>query len=502
MAARPAEAGSAGLDDASEPAEPARLPLCVDLDGTLVRIDTLHEQLARVAIGRPGSLPGLALSLLSGRAAFKRKIAGLGALDPARLPYQEDLLAYLKEEKARGRTLVLATAADEAVAAPIAAHLGIFDAVISSDGADNVKGATKAERLVARYGDGGFAYAGNSFADVPVWKRSGEPILVNAPPRLDAEVSRAMKVSRRFGGEGRGLVRSIIKAIRAYQWVKNVLVFLPLLLAHRLFDRQALVASVLTFFAFSLTASSIYVVNDLTDLDSDREHPRKRKRPFASGDLPLTYGILGPILMVAGLAIAAAFVSIPTLIMLVVYVVLTSAYSTVLKTKPLLDVFILAGLYTIRLLTGGVATRTHVSIWLLGVSLFAFLSLAFLKRASELSAAARDGIRANTRRGYRPEDHDVLMSMGVAAAFLASMILALYLNSPEARALYRSPMWLWFSVPVVLYGQCRLWLSAARGYMTDDPIVYAVKDPTSWVVVLVLAVVFALAMLAPTPGWM
>ena len=478
------------------------LPLCVDLDGTLVRSDTLHEQLVRAVLARPWALPGLGLSLLSGRAAFKRKVSTLGQLDPARLPYHEGLVAWLREEKARGRTLVLATAADESVAASIAAHLGIFDAVVSSNGSHNLKGEHKAERLAERYGKGGFAYAGNSTADIPVWQHSGQRILVNTSRRLDADVARTMEVERRFERGGRGLVRSLIKAIRAYQWVKNLLVFLPLLLAHRISDRAALLASLLTFFAFSLTASSIYLVNDLTDLDSDREHPRKRARPFASGDLPLSYGFLGPALMIAGLTLAAVFVSIPTLVMLVIYVVVTTAYSSVLKTKPLIDVFTLAGLYTIRLLTGGIAAQIHVSIWLLGFSMFAFLSLAFLKRSSELTAAVREALKVNARRGYRPEDHGLLQVMGVAAAFLAALILALYLSSPEARAQYRSPMWLWLSVPIVLFAQCRLWLSSARGEMTDDPIVYAVKDPASWIAILCLVIVFALATLAPAPTWM
>lgn len=472
-----------------------KLPLCVDLDGTLVRTDTLHEQLLLGLTSRPFAMLGLPLSLLRGRAVFKKTLGSLCAIKPAALPYTADFLAYLHHEKASGRKLVLATAADSTIAQAVAQHVGVFDEVLASDGQLNLKGPNKAKVLTERYGPRGFAYAGNSTADIPVWEAAGESIFVNVPRSLDAQVAPTRPPSGRFGGVARGKLRSIIKGIRVYQWVKNILVFAPMVLAHSFTDQATVLASVLVFIAFSLTASGIYVINDLTDLESDRAHPRKSKRPLASGDLPLSYGLLGPVLVLAGLTVSS-LISWPALAMLLVYITVTTAYSTGLKTKPLVDVFILAILYTLRLFTGGVATQTKVSVWLLAFSSFLFLSLAFLKRTSELSAAQASG-KANSRRGYRFEDIAVLQMMGVGAAFISSMVLSLYVSTDIARSQYHEPKWLWLVVPLQLFAQCRLWLASARGQMTDDPIVFAAKDWVCWIVIGLSALVFVAATYGP-----
>ena len=474
-----------------------RLPLCVDLDGTLIRGDTLHEQLLRALIDRPIAALALPFVLLRGKAAFKRRLAEIAPIAAQSLPYQADLLEYLRSERDQGRTLVLATAADRSIAEAVAAHLGIFDRAVGSDGVSNLKGATKAERLTALYGAGGFAYAGNSRADVPIWQKAGEVLLVNVPRSLDAEMATVVPAALRFGRAAPSPLRSLVKAMRVYQWVKNVLVFVPMLLAHALLRPGVVGASVLAFLAFSLTASGIYIVNDLLDLESDRAHPRKRRRPFASGDLPLTYGAAGPALVALGLGLAWTAVSYETCVMLLGYLVVTTAYSTYLKRQPLIDVFTLAGLYSLRVLTGGVATGIHVSVWLLGFSSFVFLSLALLKRVSELKAAA-----VNLRRGYQLADLDLLQTMGVGSAFTASVVLSLYLNTDAARALYAAPAWLWLIVPLQLFAQCRLWLSAGRGYMTDDPIVYALKDRVCWLVFACVGVIFMLATKGPHLSWL
>jgi 4-hydroxybenzoate polyprenyltransferase/phosphoserine phosphatase len=472
-----------------------RLPLCVDLDGTLVRTDTLHEQFLQALVHRPLAALLVVAVLLRGKAAFKRALGRLSPIQPESLPYQYDLVEFLREQKASGRTLVLATASDRGVAEPIAAHLGIFDQTLGSDGVHNLKGRAKAERLSELYGRGQFSYAGNSRADVAVWKEAGEVILVNAPRSVDAEMARAGAVAHRFGKRSSKL-KLLLRATRVYQWVKNVLVFIPLMLAH-VFQTEVLVAAAAMFVAFSMTASAIYIVNDLLDLAADRSHPRKKKRPFASGDLPLSYGVLGPILLGAGLACAWIAISVHAFFMLLIYVLVTTAYSVYLKTRPLVDVFTLAGLYSIRILAGGVATRIHVTIWLLGFSLFVFLSLAFLKRSSELTVAAAEGRTSSGRRAYRPWDENLLRTMGIASAFTASLALSLYLGTDVARQHYLAPIWLWLVVPLVLFALGRLWLSGTRGYMTDDPIVYACKDRVCWIVVACIAIVFVLAMRGP-----
>lgn len=475
-----------------------KLPLCVDLDGTLVKSDTLHEQLLIGLRSRPFAMMGLPFALLGGRAVLKQKLGSLCAIKPEALPYTTDFVTYLEQEKSQGRKLVLATAADSTIASSVAGHLGLFDEVLASDGKLNLKGPNKAKVLTEKYGPKGFAYAGNSSADIPVWDAAGETIFVNVPKSLDQRVSGKHSPTARFGGASRGKLRSIIKGIRVYQWVKNILVFAPMVLAHTFTQPATVLASILVFIAFSLTASGIYVINDLLDLESDRAHPRKSKRPLASGDLPLHYGLLGPALVVAGLTVCS-FISWPTLVMLLIYITVTTGYSMGLKTQPLVDVFILAVLYTLRLFTGGVATETRVSVWLLAFSSFLFLSLAFLKRTSELSAAKASG-KANSRRGYRFEDLGVLEMMGVSSAFIASMVLSLYVSTDIARSNYVEPSWLWMVVPLQLFLQCRMWLAAARGYMTDDPIVYAAKDWVAWVVVGLSALVFVAASYGPKLG--
>lgn len=468
--------------------------LCVDLDGTLVRTDTLHEQYLQALVRHPLGALLLIAHIARGKAAFKRALCELCPLDPATLPYQDDLVEFLSNEKARGRQIVLATASDASVANAVAAHVGLFDEVLGSDGAVNLKGSEKAAQLSARFGRAKFSYAGNSRADLAVWSEADEVILVNTSRAIDRAVDNS-RVTHRFGVR-RSKLKLLLRAMRIYQWVKNVLVFVPLLLAH-VFTFEACAKATAMFAAFCMTASGIYILNDVYDLAADRAHPRKRKRPFASGDLPLTHAVIGPLLLVGGLGFAWIATSLDAALLLLLYVAITTAYSMYLKTRPLVDVFTLAGLYTIRMLVGGVATEIQVSVWLLGFSLFVFLSLAFLKRASELIIATAEGRGAHSRRGYRASDEATLRSMGITSAFTSALALSLYLSSDVARLHYIAPGWLWFVVPLVLFAQCRLWLSGSRGYMTDDPIVYACKDRVCWAVIACVALVFVLAMRGP-----
>ena len=486
-----ATAALAALPQASRTAAPApTCPLVVDLDGTLVRGDTLSE--AAVALIRDWRLwPALALLLTAGRAAFKRRIAALAPPAAALLPYNARLVAYLRAQKAAGRRLVLATAADRAVADAVAAELGLFDEVLASDGATNLKGAAKARALVERFGTGGFAYAGDSRADLAVWRHAAAAVLVNVAPAVAAEVTARIPVELAIA-DRTPPAAALWRAMRPHQWAKNLLVLVPLLGAHAYGQPTAWRGAALTFWAFCATASAIYLVNDMADLAADRAHPRKRLRPFASGEVAIGAGLVLTFALLAlgaGLALAAG-----ALPLIALYAATTIAYSIRLKELPLVDVFCLAGLYTLRLFAGGEASGHPVSLWLLGFSSFLFLSLALTKRVGELAAPGATA----ARRGYLPEDAALLQMFGCGATFASCIVLALYVQSEAAAHRYASPALLWGMVPLFLFWQCRLWLSTARGHMHDDPIVYAARDRVSWSVGVALV---ALVVLAHSVAW-
>jgi 4-hydroxybenzoate polyprenyltransferase len=456
---------------ASEPA--AALPLCVDLDGTLVRTDCLVET-ALAACRTPALLLRMPRWLAHGRAAFKAALARETSLSAELLPYNDELLEYLREQRRHGRRIVLATASDKRIADAVAAHLGIFDEVIASDGERNLKGTRKRDALVERFGHGGFVYAGNDYPDLAVWAAAGGAILVDTPPgvrsRVDgALVERTLESPYRRGAEA-------LRALRPYQWVKNLLLFVPLLTANALYDTDAWLTLVLAFIGMSLAASGTYVLNDLLDLESDRRHPRKRNRAFARGALsPQTGLLLVPLLLGLGAAFAAAS---GTLALIAVYVALSLAYSMHFKERALVDVFLLGSLYCYRLFIGGYATGYLVSLWLLGYSAFLFLSLATMKRCAELVSRREH----NGRRAYRREDLPFLLGMGLASSFASSIVLALYVQEQTRLEIYASPIVLWAIVPLLTFWQCRLWLATTRGAMTDDPILYAAKDFVSQLV--------------------
>ncbi len=452
------------------------LPLAVDLDGTLVRSDTLVDSLA--AGLRNWRILRALLGVFKSRAMMKRQVAELEPVDAASLPYNEAFLDYLKAEKASGRTLVLATAADRSTADAVQAHLGLFDAVLASDGVHNLKGDKKATALADMFGERGFVYAGNDASDLKVWRRAHAAVVV-AGAALAARAANAAPVERIFPPAGSKL-RGMLKAMRPYQWVKNLLVLVPLATAHALGDVSGWISAGWAFAAFCATASAIYIINDLSDLKADRQHHRKRRRPFASGVLSAPTGLA----MTFTLLVAGAFCAVQSgaAIWVALYGISSLSYSLFLKEFPLVDIFVLAGLYTLRLFAGGEATGHPVSLWLLGFSSFFFLSLALVKRVSEMMTKAQQGKSKAARRGYGVEDAAILQLMGVASAFTAIVILALFVQDETVSQRYSSPMFLWCIVPLMLFWLCRIWLSTARGYMHDDPIVYAAKDWVSWLV--------------------
>lgn len=480
---------------AAEPAETDRtqapVPLCVDLDGTLIRTDTLVESL--LALG-PGRQLGKSLVRLvrAGKAAFKQAAMEGAKLDPALLPYNDELLAYLRRQKAAGRRLVLATAADASVAQAVADHLRLFDEVLASNGADNLKGEAKAAALVRRFGLKGFAYAGDSRSDLAVWAVARSGIIVDASAGVSAAARKTVPIEAEID-DRRVPLRAALLAMRPYQWVKNLLVFVPIFTAHAVTDITAWIGAAGMFAAFCAAASSVYILNDLFDLQADRRHPTKRHRPLASGDLALGGGVgLAGLLLVLGLG--SAWLT-GTLAVIVIYAAASLAYSIKLKELPLVDVFMLAGLYTIRLFGGGEATGYLLSLWLLGFSSFVFLSLALVKRVEELTAAGQTGGQRAARRGYAAADAPILQMFGCGAAFASCVVLALFVQSEAAIQRYSSPGLLWGMVPLVLFWQCRIWLSAARGYMHADPIIYAARDWVSWLIAAALLILLVAATL-------
>lgn len=472
----------------------AGVPLVIDLDGTIVRTDTLIEALLRIVATRPLLFLGLLRTLLRGRAAFKRRVAEAVRLDPATLVYNEDVVALAQEARAAGRPVFLATASDRSVAEAVAGHLGLFDGVFASEQGVNLKGEAKATLLTATFGEGGFDYVGDAEVDRPVWRRARRAIMVlpsaKLARRVGAECPDAMALGHRPGAMTR--LRVIAKAMRVHQWAKNVLIFVPVLAAHQATAPTELRAAV-AFAAFSLCASSVYLLNDLVDLPHDRLHPSKRRRPFASGMLPLSLAPMLIALTLGGGLLLAAFLPASFLLMLVIYYACTVCYSFVLKRQMVADVLMLAALYTIRVFAGAAATAIAVSPWLLAFSMFLFFSLAVVKRQSELTLHLRAGRGEVSGRGYQLGDLNMLHSMAASSGYMAVLVMALYINSADVLPLYHSPQALWLLCPVLLFWISRVLMLSHRGLMNDDPVVFALTDRVSLLTGAVGFCIFAAA---------
>jgi 4-hydroxybenzoate polyprenyltransferase len=466
--------------------------IAVDLDGTLILTDTLHESI--IALLRRNILYLLALPFwfLQGRAAFKASVTGRIKLDVSTLPYNIIFIDWLKGERAAGRQVVLCSAANEHIAHAVADYLKIFDEVIASDGQFNLKGDNKRKALDERFGSKGYDYAGDSWADVPVWKGSENAILVNARGGIVKKVSKVANVKHVFRPPSLKVL-PWGRVIRVHQWLKNVLVFIPLFAAHQADDIQSLSKLVIVFLSFSLLASTVYITNDLLDLESDRKHPRKRHRPFAAGAFPIVYGVaLVPFLLSASLVLGAT-VGSSFLAWLLVYFALTTAYSLILKRHVLIDCLTLAALYTLRIIAGAVAVAITLSFWLLAFSIFLFLSLAFVKRYAELQVLAQAGSTRIHGRGYEVTDAPLVQTLGITAGYAAIVVLALYLQGETVVTLYAQPELIWFAVPLMIFWVSWVWMKAHRGQMHDDPLVFALKDRASLAVVILIVLAFTLA---------
>ena len=478
------------MDSASLVTPDLARPLCVDLDGTLIKSDSLFDAFCELVRRNPLAAWRVPLWMMGGRARVKIEIARRAPLDAARLPYNLPLLRYLQAQWREGRPLYLATGADAGLAERVAAHLGIFQGVLGTEGKINLTKSRKLARLRERLGE--FDYVGNSGADVVILAGSQEAMVAN--PTLGLRLAlrkRHIPVARVFI-DRRPVGRTLVKAIRLHQWAKNVLLFVPLLLSHKLTD-SSIVAAIAAFFCFCFMASANYLVNDMLDIESDRRHRSKRLRPFAAGDLSVAGGIAFSLALIFASMLLLPLLPRAFALWLGFYIVATLSYSLYLKRVAVVDVLLLSGLYTLRLLAGGAATGTEISPWLAGFSSFLFLSLAMVKRFSEIENLREMGGTATHGRGYLVADMEQIRSFGTSSAYAAVVVFMLYIARPDVTELYRHATRLWLIVPLLIYWLNRVWLLASRGELDDDPVVFAMRDGMSLAVGAAVAVVALLA---------
>jgi 4-hydroxybenzoate polyprenyltransferase len=471
-----------------------RVPLCVDLDGTLIKTDLLWEALLLLLKRQPLLVFRIPLWLLKGRAYFKREIECRVTLDVTALPYNEEVVNFLQKEWQSGRELVLATASHVRFAQQVAAHLGFFNGGVLGTDQSNLKGVVKLKALEERFGTKGFDYVGNSTADLPVWRHANQALAVTNSSSLLRKVQQVSSVVHVFKRR-RSLVRLLLRAMRVHQWTKNILIFIPLIASHQILSGPRLLAGCVAFLSFSLCASGVYILNDCLDLEADRNHPTKKRRPFASGDLSIPVGLVVSVGCLATSFALSILLPLAYFVVLTLYFVLTSSYSLYLKRLVLVDVIILAQLYTVRVYAGGAAIAIAPSHWLLTFSLFIFLSLALMKRFTEIKfKVAQQNIETGIRgRGYRTTDSEHIASIGSSSGLIAVLVLALYISSKEVFALYSHPEMLWVICPVMLYWVTRAWMLTYRNKMDDDPVVFAVRDAKSYIVAVLIAAIILLA---------
>lgn len=467
--------------------------LYVDLDGTLVRTDLLIESCLALLQKNPLYVLLLPFWLLRGKANLKKQIASRSPVRIDLLPYDEPFLAFLQKQQQAGRRLVLISASDQALVSSVADHLGLFEEALGSTPPDNLSGRQKLERITARERGAPFAYAANHKDDWPVWEQAGEIIAVNAGRRLMQQLKDTGRLTYSFPSACNA-GRELIRAIRPHQWLKNLLLFLPLLLTSEFYTISLLAQTGLGVISFSLCASSVYLMNDLLDLPADRQHHSKRFRPFASGTLSPVIGVITSPVLLTG-AFTVALVWLPTYFALVLasYFICTVLYSFVLKRVVLVDVITLAILYTLRIIAGAAAVPIIPSFWLMAFSMFIFMSLAIIKRYTELAWLRESGIQRTEGRGYLAKDLDMMAIFGSSSALIAVMVFALYINSEDIQSQYVTPEVLWFICPVLLYLMSRIWLLAYRGQVHEDPLVFVLKDRINQSAALIMAVLIYLA---------
>ena len=471
----------------------SEIPLCVDLDGTLIAADALSESIMNLLRKNFFYIFLLPFWLIKGKAHLKEKIVERTIPEPDDLPFHEDFIDYLRQQKAKGRKLVLITASHEKIAKKMGDHLDLFDKAIGSNIGLNVRGKYKQRHLTELYGEKGFDYAGDSKPDLHVWRTARRAILVHPKQGVTAREKKIAEIEKIFPRDKAG-IKTYLKQIRVYQWIKNILIFLPLLMAHRISQPELFFDAFIAFFSFSFTASFVYVINDLVDLPSDRRHPRKRLRPLASGKIPIVYGaLMAPVLLIIGVGLSLLFLSYEFLYILLSYLIITFLYSFLLKKLYIIDIIILSILYTLRLIAGAVAVDVPLSQWLMEFSVFFFLSLAINKRFTELLMMQKKNQVNSHGRGYNVGDIELMKIIGPVSGYISVLVFVLYLHSEEIVVLYSKPEVLWLVAVCLLYWITRIWFITTRGKMHDDPIIFTGKDPVSYIIgiIVVLLVIGA-----------
>lgn len=467
----------------------ATKPLVLDVDGTFLKTDMLLESFWQ-ALGRhPLACLSACSRNLTDRAALKRELAELAGLRVDLLPVNPDIAELARQSRKRGRAVVLASGSDESLVTALAREHGIDSKVFASDGKTNLTGTRKADRLIGAFGEGGFDYAGDGPVDRPVWEAAENAIIVGDHPQLARRLARGGTNVEEFGGGWR--LRDLLRALRPHQWVKNVLLFLPLIAAHR-FDLAGFLVVLFAAIAFSLAASTIYVVNDLLDLEADRLHPTKKNRPFASGAVPISVGMFTALFTgLFALGMAAA-ISWPMLGIVALYMTLSLAYSLRLKRLRWVDIATLAGLYTLRVIAGAVAAKVVASGFLVAFIFPTFIALGCVKRLTELTLAKSDARLPG--RGYGRADRGDLLNVAVLGITGSLLTFFLYSFTEAADALYPNVWQLWLALIPLAAWQIRMVLLGWRGKQDYDPIVFAMRDKYGLALIaLMLTVMFTAA---------
>lgn len=457
--------------------------MCVDLDDTLVNSDTLVESGVLLVKANPLYLFVMMLWLFSGKANLKEQIASRTRLSVETLPYNQSLIDWLHDQREAGRRLVLVTASNVRTANAISAHLQLFADVIASDSSKNFSAGNKRDELIKRFGRGGYDYVGNSRDDLEVWSACRNAVVVNASPGIAARVAPLGIVETTFSRD-RDVRSELLRAMRPHQWSKNLLVFVSIFVAQRYTDTALLTSTVLAFIAFCLCSSSVYLINDLLDLESDRGHSEKCNRPFASGGVPLVLGVCAiPVLLLAAILLAWSAGTI-FLGVLALYFLVTLTYSLRLKRIAMLDVLVLAALYTLRIIAGASVAEAMPSVWLVSFSMFIFTSLAMAKRYAELKALESESGAWARGRGYHVSDLPIIAQLGSASGYISVLVLALYIDSRDVTSLYTYQQLMWLLCPLLMFWIGRIWLIASRGDLHQDPVIFATRDATSYLVFL------------------
>jgi 4-hydroxybenzoate polyprenyltransferase/phosphoserine phosphatase len=460
--------------------EISRPVVICDLDDTLIKTDLLFESVLKLIKTKPWLLFLLPLWLLRGKAFIKTRVAQEVTLDPSSLPYREEILRHLRSRRDDGHFVVLASASHHSFVRVIADYCQCFDQAQGTSETVNLKSEHKLRWIESNISKP-FEYIGDSAADLPIWQKSSHALLVN-PSQSVLEKVKSLGINHDTHFDSSFSAASVIRQLRVHQWVKNALIAVPLIAAHKVSSFELWRNVLIGIMSFSFLASLVYVMNDMLDVENDRRHPTKKNRPFASGALPIRYGLL----LMLGLGIAsfslASIIGKEFLIVLLLYFVVNIFYSIRLKEVVMLDVVILASFYTMRLMAGSAATSTPISQWLLSFSIFFFLGLAMVKRYTELLRVVGKSQMALLGRGYGGEDKIAVLVMGISSSMLSILILALYFSSSDVQGLYSNPTRLWALAPLFLYWNGRVWMLANRGQVNDDPVVFAVRDRQSWVV--------------------